>query len=81
MAIRCQSEYKALGNPLPAQIRMNPRAEGVFEAVSYVQEFVRKYKDRQRFVLMLEAELSNLIDDVSVGTSVDFRFRLTNLRG
>jgi hypothetical protein len=60
---------------------MNPRAEGVFEAVSYVQEFVRKYKDRQRFVLMLEAELSNLIDDVSVGTSVDFRFRLTNLRG
>lgn len=57
---------------------MNPRAEGAFEAISYIREFVKKYGTRDRFRVMLESELDNLIDDVSSGTAVDFRFRLRN---
>ena len=60
---------------------MNPKAEGAFEAVCYIREFVGRYKERQRFVSMLEDELANLIDDVSAGTALDFRFRLSHLRG
>jgi len=57
---------------------VNPRAEGAFEAVSYVREFMRKYRDRDRFVRMLEYELDNLIDNIASGVAVDFRARLRN---
>lgn len=60
---------------------MNARAEGVFEAVSYVRDFVARNKSKRQFVPMLERELISLIDDVSTGTAVDFRFRLRNMKG
>lgn len=47
---------------------MNPRAEGAFEAVSYLREFLKKYGERDRFKAMLDAELDNLIDDIVTGT-------------
>ena len=55
---------------------MNQRAEGAFEAVSYLREFLKRYGERERFKIMLENELDNLIDDISTGTAVDFRIRL-----
>jgi hypothetical protein len=58
---------------------MNPRAEGAFEAVSYIREFLRKYGERERFVALLERELDTLIDDIARGTAVDFRNRLRTL--
>jgi hypothetical protein len=58
---------------------MNSRAEGAFEAVSYVREFARKHSDRANFPALLERELDALIDDISAGIAVDFRFKLRNL--
>ena len=55
---------------------MNPRAEGAFEAVSYIREFMRKYRDRDRFAHMLEDEFESLIDDIASGVAVDFRARM-----
>ena len=60
---------------------MNPKAEGAFEAISYLREFIRRYKERKNFPVMLEDELSALIDDIASGSAVDFRIRLTSLRG
>jgi hypothetical protein len=60
---------------------MNPKAEGAFEAISYIREFMRKYKDRKNFASMLEDETVGLIDDIASGAAVDFRLRLTSLRG
>ena len=57
---------------------MNSRAEGAFEAVSCIREFMRKYRDRDCFVHMLENELDALIDDIASGVAVDFRVRFTN---
>lgn len=57
---------------------MNPKAEGAFEAVSYIRQFTRKHRDRGRFVSMLEDELEDLIDDIASGVAVDFRARLRN---
>jgi len=54
---------------------VNPRAEGAFEAVSYIREFMRKYRDRDRFAHMLEDEFESLIDDIASGV-VDFRARM-----
>jgi len=39
---------------------------------------MRKYRDRDRFVRMLEDELDNLIDDIASGVAVDFRARMRN---
>jgi len=41
---------------------MNPRAEAAFEAVSCIREFIRKHRDRDRFVHMLENDLDSLND-------------------
>ena len=60
---------------------MNEKSIGAFEAISYMREFIRKYKDRKNFTAMLEDETSGLIDDVASGAAVDFRIRLTSLRG
>jgi len=57
---------------------VNPKAEGAFEAVSYIRQFTRKHGDRDRFVHMLEDELEDLIDDIASGVAVDFRARLRN---
>ena len=57
---------------------MNPKAEGAFEAVSYIRQFMRKYRDRERFVRLLEDELDELIDEIANGVAVDFRARLRN---
>ena len=57
---------------------MQPRADGAFEAVSYIREFMRKYRDHDRFVHMLESELDSLIDDIASGVAEDFRARLRN---
>ena len=55
---------------------MNPRAEGAFEAISYVRQFTRRHKDKDRFASMLEDELDDLIEDITSGVAVDFRLRL-----
>jgi len=55
---------------------MNPRAEGAFEAVSYIREFIREHSGRERFIALLEGELDALIDDIASGAAVDFRARL-----
>ena len=57
---------------------MNPRAEGAFEGVSYIREFMRKNSDRDRFAHMLEDEIESLIDDIASGVAVDFRARMRN---
>jgi hypothetical protein len=57
---------------------MNLKAEGAFEALSYIREFMRKYRDRGRFVHTLENELDSRIDDIASGVAVDFRARLGN---
>jgi len=33
---------------------VNPKAEGTFEAVSHIRQSTGKYRDRDRFALMLE---------------------------
>ena len=58
---------------------MNPRAEGAFEAISYIKEFLGRYKDRERLSAMLERELDTLISDIVSGSAVDFRSRLRNM--
>jgi len=55
---------------------MNPRAEGAFEAVSYVREFSHRFRNSPHFQVKLESELESLIDDISSGAAVDFRYRL-----
>lgn len=61
-----------------SRLIMQDRAEGAFEAVSYIREFTRKHGGQQRFRVLLTAELNNLIDDIVSGTAVDFRLRLRN---
>jgi ribosomal protein L31E len=58
---------------------MNPRAEGAFEAISYIRQFAKRYGDSERFKVLLERELEALIDDVASGTAVDFRLRLRSV--
>jgi hypothetical protein len=55
---------------------MNSRAEPAFEAVSYIRQFVGKY--RERFVHMLKEELESLMDDIARALGVDFHARLRN---
>jgi hypothetical protein len=58
---------------------LNPRVEGVFEAVSYLKEFAVRYGGRDRFVELLERELESLMSDIARGTAVDFRSRLKDM--
>lgn len=57
---------------------LQPRAEGAFEAVGHIRQFVRRHGERKRFIRMLENELDDLIDGITSGVAVDFRARLRN---
>jgi len=55
---------------------MNPKAQGAFEAISYIREFSKRHGSSPRFRSMLDKELTALIDDVASDTAIDFRLRL-----